>query len=148
MVLVMTGLGLGAWIIGLGLEMAESLGHAPDTVLAGEAGVAKFPHAMALHGIQLFIGASIAAQIAGLTDTARMRITRLVVAGYVLMVAWSIVHTNAGRAPADLTGLETPLLLVGTALLGTAAVSMFIGWRRTGVTGTGVATRPTATIRK
>ena len=60
--LVVTGLGLGQWVIGLGVEMAEQLGHAPDTVMAGEAGVAKFPHAMALHGIQLFIGASILAR--------------------------------------------------------------------------------------
>lgn len=148
MALVMTGLGLGSWIIGLGLEITERLGHAPDTVYAGEAGVAKFPHAMALHGIQLFVGAAIVTGIAGLTETARLRITRLVVAGYTLLVAWSIVHTNAGRAPADLTGMETPLLVVGALFLITAAVSLVVGWRRNGANGTGVAPQPTGTIRK
>jgi hypothetical protein len=148
MALVMTGLGLGSWIIGLGLEMTERLGHAPDTVYAGEAGVAKFPHAMALHGIQLFIGASIVTGIAGLTERARLRITRLVVAGYTLLVAWSIVHTNAGRAPADLAGMEAPLLVAGALFLVTAVGSSIIGWRRNGATGAGAAPRPTVTIRK
>ena len=148
MALVMTGLGLGSWIIGLGLELTERLGHVPDTVYAGEAGVAKFPHAMALHGIQLFIGASIVTGMAGLSEKARLQITRMVVAGYVLLVAWSIVHTNAGRAPADLSGMEMPLMVVGAVLLATAAVSLVTGWRRNAATGAGVAPRPTVTIPK
>jgi hypothetical protein len=74
MALVITGLGLGQWVIGLGVQMAEQLGHAPETVLAGEAGVAKFPHALALHGIQLFIGASIAARlVVSMADANSMR---------------------------------------------------------------------------
>lgn len=129
MALVMTGLGIGPWIIDLGMEMTERLGVVPDTVLAGEAGVAKFPHAMAFHGIQLFIGVVIFGRIRGLSDSARLRMTRLVVTGYLAWVGWSIVHTNAGRAPADLSGIETGLLVLGTALMVWAAAVAFTGRR-------------------
>ncbi len=130
MALVMTGLGIGPWIIELGMEMTERLGVVPDTVLAGAAGVAKFPHAMALHGIQLFIGVAIVGRSWGLSDGGRIRAMRLVVAGYSSLVAWAIVHTNAGRAPADLTGLETGLLVLGSALVVFAAGILIAGRRR------------------
>ncbi len=128
--LVVAGLGIGSWIIELGMEMTERLGVVPDTVLAGEAGVAKFPHAMAFHGIQVFIGAVIVGAVWGLTDRERLRVMRLVVAGYFAWVTWAIVHTNAGRAPADLSGLETWLLLVGSGLMLIAAFVLLRGRRR------------------
>ena len=128
--LVVTGLGLGQWVIGLGLEMAEQLGHAPDTVVAGEAGVAKFPHAMALHGIQLFIGASILARSGRLGARSRLNVVRMTVFGYMTLVAWSIVHTNAGRAPFDLSGLEGVLGIAGAALLAAAAILITVGLLR------------------
>ena len=109
--------------------MAEQLGHAPETVLAGEAGVAKFPHAMALHGIQLFIGASVVARLRRLGERRRLNAVRMTVAGYLGIVAWSIVHTNAGRGPFDLSGLESALLLIGVALLAGAAALIATGFR-------------------
>ena len=129
MALVITGLGLGQWVIGLGVQMAEQLGHAPETVLAGEAGVAKFPHAMALHGIQLFIGALVVARLGHLDGRRRLNAVRMTVAGYLGIVVWSIVHTNAGRAPFDLSGLESALLLIGAALLAGAAALFAAGFR-------------------
>lgn len=129
MALVITGLGLGQWVIGLGVQMAEQLGHAPETVLAGEAGVAKFPHAMALHGIQLFIGASIAARLGRLDGRRRLNAVRMTVGGYLAIVTWSIVHTNAGRAPLDLSGVESALILIGMALLAAAGVVIAAGFR-------------------
>ena len=128
--LVITGLGLGQWVIGLGMEMAEQLGHAPDTVMAGESGVAKFPHAMALHGIQLFIGASIFARAGSLSGRSQLNAVRLTVFGYVTLVAWSIVHTNAGRAPFDFSGLEGVLALAGVVTLAWAAVMLAVGLLR------------------
>jgi hypothetical protein len=128
--LVITGLGLGQWVIGLGLDMAEQLGHAPDTVLAGDAGVAKFPHAMALHGIQLFIGASILARSGRLGERSQLNAVRLTVVGYVTLVAWSIVHTNAGRAPFDFSGLEGILGLVGSVMLAAASILLAAGLLR------------------
>jgi hypothetical protein len=129
MALVITALGLGQWVIGLGVQMAEQLGRAPETVLAGEAGVAKFPHATALHGIQLFIGASVVARLGRLDERRRLYAVRMTVAGYLGIGAWSIVHTNAGRAPFDLSGLESALLLIGAALLAGAASLIAAGFR-------------------
>jgi hypothetical protein len=129
MALVITGLGLGQWVIGLGVQMAEQLGHAPETVLAGEAGVAKFPHAMALHGIQLFIGASVVARLGRLDGRRRLNAVRMTVGGYLAIVAWSIVHTNAGRAPFDLSGVESALIIIGMALLAAAGVVIASGFR-------------------
>ena len=127
--LVITGLGLGQWVIGLGVAMAEQLGHAPDTVLAGEAGVAKFPHAMALHGIQLFIGASVIAGLGRLGERSRLNAVRLTVGGYSAIVAWSIVHTNAGRAPFELGGVDLVLGLLGLVMLGAAGLLLSVGFR-------------------
>ncbi len=129
MALVITGLGLGQWVIGLGVEMAEQLGHAPETVLAREAGVAKFPHAMALHGIQLFIGASVVARLGRLDGGRQLNAVRMTVGGYLAVVAWSIVHTNAGRAPFDLSGVESALGLIGVALLSGAGFLIPAGFR-------------------
>src|SRR5690606_931529 len=119
----------GQWVIELGMDMAARLGRGPDTVLAGEAGVAKFPHAMALHGIQLFIVTVLAGTSGGLSTRARLRTVRLTVAGYGSIVLWSILHTNAGRAPLDLRGVETVLAVLGIALLGAAAAVLVAGWR-------------------
>ena len=135
--LVITGLGFGQWVIGLGVEMAEQLGHAPDTVLAGAAGVAKFPHAMALHGVQVFIGASVLAGSGRLGARSQLIAVRLTVSGYMALVAWSIIHTNAGRAPFDLTGMENALGLGGLILLGTSAVLIARGLIARGLTAAG-----------
>ena len=130
--LVITGLGLGQWVIGLGVQMAEQLGHAPDTVMAGSAGVAKFPHAMALHGIQLFIAASVLARSGRLGSRSQLNAVRMAVLGYTALVAWSIVHTNAGRAPFDLSGIEGVLGLVGGMTLAAAGILIAVGLRRPG----------------
>ena len=136
MALVITGLGLGQWVIGLGVEMAEQLGHAPETVLAGEAGVAKFPHAMALHGIQLFIGASVLARLGRLDARRQLNAVRMTVGGYLALVAWSIVHTNAGRAPFDLSGVESVVGLGGATLLAGATFLIGYGLRSSLAPGT------------
>ena len=144
MALVITGLGLGQWVIGLGVEMAEQLGHAPETVLAGEAGVAKFPHAMALHGIQLFIGAAVLAGSGHLTRRRQINAVRMTVGGYLALVAWSIVHNNAGRAPFDLSGVESLLGLGGLALLAGAAYLIASGLRSS--TAPATAAAPVVTL--
>jgi hypothetical protein len=130
--LVVTGLGLGQWVIGLGVQMAEQLGRAPDTVMAGSAGVAKFPHAMALHGIQLFIAASVLARSGRLGSRSQLNAVRMAVLGYTALVAWSIVHTNAGRAPFDLSGIEGVLGLVGGITLAAAGILIAVGLLRPG----------------
>jgi hypothetical protein len=117
MVLVMAGLGIGLWIIELGFGMLETFGVIPDTVLAGEAGVPKFPHALALHGIQVFIGVAVVAETRAITETDRLSIMRTVVAGFTLLVLWAVVQANAGLAPYDLDGVSVALAGTGAALV-------------------------------
>ena len=119
--MVLAGLGLGAWVIGLGVELVETTGLVPDTVTAGEAGVAKFPHALALHGLQLFIVTWAAAAAAGLAPKARHHLMRFVVGGYGMLLVWSTLHTNAGRSPLDLGGVTIIVLGAGLLLLVWAA---------------------------
>ncbi len=101
----------------------------PTPSWPGTAGVAKFPHAMALHGIQLFIGASVIAGLGRLGERSRLNAVRLTVSGYSAIVAWSIIHTNAGRAPFDLGGLELVLGLLGVVLLAGAGLLLSVGFR-------------------
>lgn len=130
MLVVLTGLGIGEWIIELGNDFFERVGAVPDQVLAGEAGVPTFPHAVAFHGIQLFILAAILTGIVGLAAKDRQRVVRQTVGGYSLLLLWSVVQTAAGRAPSDVLWPGTVLAVIGAGLLGAAAVRLFVGWRR------------------
>lgn len=127
--MVLAGLGLGVWVIGLGVALVEATGFVPDTVTVGESGVAKFPHALALHGLQLFIVTWAAAAAARLAPNTRHQLMRLVVGGYGLILVWSTLHTNSGLSPLDLRGAAVVVLGVGLALLVGAAVFFTIAAR-------------------
>jgi hypothetical protein len=123
MVLVLLGLGLGVPLIEMGVRFWEAVGTVPDHLTVGAAGVAKFPHAIALHGIQVFI----LAVVVGNRLPVRTALVRLALGGYLAIVGWSIVHTNSGRAPADPTGIESILLFGGLGAFMAAAV---LAWTR------------------
>ena len=129
MLVVLTGLGIGDWIIELGNDFFERVGAVPDQVLAGEAGVPTFPHAVAFHGIQLFILAAILTGIVGLGPKDAQRVVRQTVGGYSLLLLWSVVQTAAGRAPSDVLWPGTVLAVIGAGLLAAAALALFLGWR-------------------
>ena len=135
LVLVATGLGIGQWIIQLGVDYVETRGAVPETVTYGDAGVAKFPHAIAFHGIQLFIFAAIALRAGSLPDSSKKRMMRLVVLSYAAMLAFASVQTIAGSAPADPTVWSLGLALSGV-VLATALTRAARGFRG------GAATEP------
>jgi hypothetical protein len=122
MVLIVTGLGFGQWIIELGNDFVETHRAVPDTVLYGERGVAKFPHAVALHGIQLFILAAVLARRSGLTEAARRRAVRLVVWSYAAVLVFASAQTITGNGPIDPTvwgaGLAASLAGIAAGFLG------------------------------
>ena len=124
LVLIVTGLGLGQWIIELGNDFVETRGAVPDTVVYGERGVAKFPHAVALHGIQLFILAAVLARRSGLAEAARRRAVRLVVWSYAAVLVFASAQTVTGNAPLDPTIWSAGL---AASLAGTAAGFLRIG---------------------
>lgn len=115
--LVVTALGLGNWIIGLGVDYVERFGAVPDTVTVGEAGVAKFPHAVALHGIQLFI---IYALLLGNNGIGRGDVARMyTLAGlYAMVVALVVGQTVAGLPPTDLNPFSVGVALLSAAIFG------------------------------
>ena len=125
--LIVTGLGLGQWIIELGNDFVETHRAVPDTVVYGQRGVAKFPHAVALHGIQLFVLAAVLARRSGLTEAARRRAMRLVVWSYAAVLVFASAQTVTGNGPVDptiwsaglaasLAGIAAGFLLIGRGL--------------------------------
>lgn len=124
LVMVVLGLGLGIPLITGGFEFLERTGTIPESLTVGSAGVAKFPHAIAFHGVQILILLVIVGERVG--PSAKHTITRLGVSGYASLLAWAALHTNQGRAPMDLGGVETGLLLGALAALVAAALV----WRR------------------
>lgn len=127
MALILLGLGIGQQIINLGNAYAEQFNEVPDTVISGEAGVAKFPHGVAFHGLQVF---AIAAVLLGASavDRAVARRTMLaVVVGYFGVLVFSVTQSFGGRAPLDLDVLSG-LLLIGSMAVVVVALLAITRW--------------------
>ncbi len=108
--LIMSGLGIGQWLVVLGNDYVVRNGAVPEVVLNGEAGVVKFPHAIAFHGIQVFMVVAAAAAALGLSEVVSARLMRLTIASYVAVMAFSLTQAVTGRATGDLTPLTVGLL--------------------------------------
>jgi hypothetical protein len=132
--LIVTGLGLGQWVVELGNDFVETHRAVPGTVMSGERGVATFPHAVALHGIQLFVLAAVLARRSGLTEAARRRAVRLVVWSYAAVLVFTCAQTITGNGPLDptvwnaglaasLAGIAAGFLGIGRALRATGAAT-------------------------
>ena len=132
--LIVTGLGLGQWVIELGNDFVETHRAVPDTVVYGQRGVAKFPHAVALHGIQLFVLAAVLARRSGLSEAARRRAVRLVAWSYAAVLVFACAQTISGNGPLDptvwnaglaasLAGIAAGFLGIGRALRATGAAT-------------------------
>lgn len=101
--LVATGLGIGQWIIELGNEYVASNQAVPETVTHGSAGVAKFPHAVAFHGIQVFILSAVMLRRGSLSRSAQRGLMQLIFWSYTGILVFASAQTVAGRAPSELT---------------------------------------------
>ena len=138
--LIVTGLGFGQWIIELGNDFVETHRAVPDTVVYGQRGVAKFPHAVALHGIQLFILAAVLARRSGLTEAARRRAVHLVVWSYAAVLVFASAQTVTGNGPLDPTVWSAGLAV---SLAGIAAGFLAIGQ---GMRASGAEQSPSMTV--
>jgi hypothetical protein len=118
---VATGLGIGQWIIELGNDYVEANQEVPDTVVYGEEGVVKFPHAVAFHGIQIFIVSAVMLRRGHLAEKTKRRLLHLVFWSYVAALAFASAQTVVGRAPFDVSvwslGLAASLGGVGYGLI-------------------------------
>ena len=132
LLMVMSGLGVGQWLISLGSQYADQFDRVPETVISGDAGVAKFPHAVAFHGIQVFmVTAALLSQSAVQAATAA-RTMWVTVLAYGGVLVFSALQSFGGRAPLDLNLVSGPLLLLSVVVLvGTLALTAQSWWTAT-----------------
>jgi hypothetical protein len=110
---------LGIWISAYG-DLRAAAGLPPETY--GAAGVAKFPHGMAMHAIQWLPLIAWAARRAGLGEPRRSRLVACSTVGTALLLAYAIVQTLAGRSRFDAPPAIAALLAIGGACLAVPAV--------------------------
>ena len=122
---------LGIWIGAYG-DLRSAAGLPPETY--GPAGVAKFPHGMAMHAIQWLPLIAWAARRAGLAEPRRSRLVACSTVGTALLLAYALVQTLAGRSRFDAPPTIAALLAIGSACLAVpavvTAVSLLAGRRR------------------
>lgn len=117
MVFVISGLGVGQWLVSVGLSYVEQFDRVPDQVIAGEAGDVKFPHAVAFHGLQIFMVCAAMLRRGAVPAATAQWLMRAVVTGYTALMMFSIVQTVDGRAPMDLAGISAGLFGMAAVLM-------------------------------
>lgn len=117
MALIMTGLGIGQWLLNLGYDYVARFNTVPESVIYGEAGVAKFPHAVAFHGIQVFIVLAVLLRRSDLPGRSKRHLMLLATASYTGILLFASTQTLGGRAPFDLDVISGALLAVSVAVL-------------------------------
>ena len=117
MLSVVAGLGLGQWLIGLGFQFVDRAGVVPETVLYGAEGVAKFPHAIAFHGIHVFM-VLIAVLGTQVSERRSAGLMRTAVLSYFAILLFAASQTLLGLAPLT---ISVPLVVLGAG--GAAGVS-------------------------
>lgn len=116
MVYVVAGLGLGQWLIDLGFDFVDRVGVVPDTVTYGAEGVAKFPHAVAFHGIHAFMGLAAVLSVGTLSAASAAVVMRVAAGSYGLILLFASLQTLLGLAPLT---VSVPLVALGaTGLAG------------------------------
>jgi len=94
MVLLVISCGLGIWV-GVNGDLRTAAGLAPDRF--GAAGVAKFPHGVAIHAIQWLPALAWAARHAGLSAGASVRLVAVSATGMTLLLGYALGQTLLGR---------------------------------------------------
>ncbi len=121
MVLVVAGLGIGQWLVELGNDFAAANGIVPEIVTNGAEGTPKFPHAIAFHGIQVFILAALALRRSHTSEHMRKRLMSVLLVSYTGILAFASAQAVFGVAPAGvsvwtwLMALSTVVTLAATA---------------------------------
>ncbi|MFN5756034.1 MAG: hypothetical protein ACK54F_12010 [Planctomycetia bacterium] len=122
---------LGVWIGAYG-DLRAANGQPPEVY--GAAGVAKFPHGMAMHAIQWLPFVAWAARQAGLGEPRRWRLVACSTFGTALLLTYALLQTLAGRSRFDAPPTVAALLAIGICCLAVpvivTAVSLLAGPRR------------------
>lgn len=105
---------LGIWISVYG-DIRVAAGQSPETF--GRAGVPKFPHGAVIHALQWLPLLAWAARRAGLPQRRRFPLVASATVGTVILGAFALVQTLAGRSRFDTTPLTYALLAGGVVCL-------------------------------
>lgn len=81
-----------------------------DPTRIGQAGVAKFPHGVAIHAIQIFPGCCWLAAQVGIPLRRRKRLVVYLIAAMTAFMIYSLIQTLGGRARFDLTTCSSLVL--------------------------------------
>ncbi len=120
--------GVGGWMIGHGVGPASD-GQTVGLTTFGTAGVMKVPHAVAIHAIQVLPALAWLLSLAAIDERRRLSLVRAATAGYLALVAVSLLQTFSGRAPFDVGVATAALYLLGVLLLGTAFLAALLALR-------------------
>ncbi|MEL7210735.1 MAG: hypothetical protein AAGK32_21275, partial [Actinomycetota bacterium] len=117
MAMIMSGLGVGQWLVSLGTSYVEQFDRVPESVVTGAAGSPKFPHAVAFHGIQVFMLTAALVRHSSARLAAAVLTMRLTAVAYLGVLVFSALQTFGGRAPLDLDLVSGPLLAASVLAL-------------------------------
>jgi len=118
LVIMMTGLGIGVWLVDLGKTYYEQFNEVPAVVTYGEAGVPKFPHGVAFHGIHVFAVAAALLTASSASMIKKVSLMLVIVVSYTGVLGFSALQTFEGRAPTDVVATSAALATVSTVALG------------------------------
>jgi hypothetical protein len=88
----------------------------------GAAGALKLPHAVTLHAVQVLPALALLALVSGATERRGLRVVAVGTAGYVCLIAATMLQTYGGRGPLDPALPSTVLAVVGLVLLAASAL--------------------------
>jgi hypothetical protein len=106
MVLLVISCGLGIWVSVNG-DLRVAQGLEPERY--GCAGVPKFPHGVVIHAIQWLPAIAWAGRVVGLSLAARRRLVEVATVLSVLLLAFALAQTLAGRARFELPAFAADL---------------------------------------
>jgi hypothetical protein len=106
MVLLVISCGLGIWVSVNG-DLRVAQGLEPERY--GRAGVPKFPHGVVIHAIQWLPAIAWAGRVVGLSLAARRRLVEVATVLSVLLLAFALTQTLAGRGRFELPAFAADL---------------------------------------
>lgn len=109
---VVAGQAIGGVILAEGLGQRET-GPVSSPVTFGEAGVMNYPHALAIHALQVLPVLGWVLLFSRWGERRRMGLVLSAAAGYAAVIGASVAQAAGGRGPFDLSIRTGPVLAVG-----------------------------------
>ena len=122
---------MGGVMVAEGVVQDEARGQVSSPVTFGEAGLVLFPHLLSLHGLLVLSVLVWLLSFTTLSERRRTGVMQVATAGYIALVAVSLVQALDGRAPFDLAAFLAVLFWMSVALVIGAGVMTLFGLGRT-----------------